>query len=275
MRSTRTGDSEGRRQVSHMCPYDKCSRPAHDGWTLCDQHAWELETALGDIPALNEELNTTLSRQTASGQRHGARSTEKPLAFDAGASEATYVLRNTLVGWVRDLLPDPTPGNDWPADRVDAMARWLLARIDQLRTHPAAEQLVDEIGAAVRECTRAIDRRAAMVYAGTCACGEGLYAAVGRANVACRGCGARHTVADCLEALRASLYDRLLSAAEIARMAAYLGDLLDRERVRKLIAKWEQRGVITAHGINHRGEPTYPFGDTLARLLEAKERKTG
>lgn len=261
-----------------LCPAENCSRPRHDGWTLCDQHSWEIERSLGDIPALADELNTTLSRQTASGQRHGARSSEKPLAFDVGASEATFVLRNTLVGWVRDLLPDPTPANDWPADRLDVMAIWLLARIDQLRTHPAAEQVVDEIGAAVRECTRAIDRRAEKVYVGECGhdgCVIGLYAAPGRANVTCPGCKASHPVEARRDALRASLYDRLLTAAEIARMAAYLGDLLDRQRVRKLIAKWEQRGVITAHGVNYRGDPTYPFGDTLAKLLDTKERKTG
>lgn len=264
--------------MSSLCPHDNCARPIHDGWTLCDQHAWEMERNLGDIPALAAELDTTLSRQTASGQRHGARSSDKPLAFDYGASEAIYVLRNALVGWVRDLEPDPTPGRDWPADRLDAMATWLLGRIDQLRTHPAAADAVGEISAAVRECTRAIDRRAERVYVGVCGhegCAVGLYAAPGRANVACPGCKAVHFVEHRREAMRASLYDRLLTAAEIARMAAYLGDLLDRERVRKLIAKWEQRGVITAHGVNYRGDPTYPFGETLTRLLDAKEKRAG
>lgn len=222
-----------------------------------------------------DELDTTLSRQTASGQRHGARSTEKPLAFDYGASEAIAVLRNTLVGWVRDLEPDPGPGHDRPADRLDAMALWLLARIDALRTHPAAEEVVGEIGAAVANCTRAIDRRASMVYAGTCGhegCTEGLYVAVGRPNVTCRGCGARYDVADRTAEILTALQDRLLTVRQCARMAAYSGEFPDTRKTENLLNKWVQRSILQAHGLDLKGRETYPFGDILDRLRASRAR---
>lgn len=266
--------------MTNLCPIDRCARPAHEGWTICDQHSWELERNLGDIPALAAELDITLSRQTASGQRNGARSSEKPLAFDYGASEAAFVLRNALVGWVRDLEPDPGPGHDWPADTLDAMARWLLGRIDELRTHPAAEEVVGEISAAVRECTRAIDRRAGRVYAGRCLasrpegeCQVELYARPDKATIKCSGCGATYTLAERRAAMVAWAADRLCTIREIVWLAAMSGQYPETKRTENRLNKWVERGVISPVGVNIHGRETYRFSDVMDALTKADTRK--
>lgn len=89
--------------VEALCATETCDRPVRDT-TVCVSCLRELEQALGDMTALAEELDTTLSRQTAMGDRSGGSpSAIKPLPYDPRASEALWVLRNTLVGWVREL----------------------------------------------------------------------------------------------------------------------------------------------------------------------------
>lgn len=256
------------------CPVDECTRPSHDGWTICTHHSWTLERDLGDIPALAEQLDITVSRQTASGARNGARSTERPLAFNYGASEAMYALRNTLVGWVRDLDP---AGADWPADTVPALAMWLLARMGRLRTHPAAEEVVGEVCAAVRECWRAIDRAAERMYAGQCGaagpegeCVEPLYARPDRAAVDCRACGATHLIEERRAKILAELADRLLTAREIARLAAWSGEHPDTARTEKLLSVWVARKRLAPHGVDLHGRPTYRFGEVRVMLGESR-----
>lgn len=85
-----------------ICAVEGCDRPVPDSY-VCTGCAFRLEKALGNVSAFADELDTVLARQTRyeehSERTNGGRVT--PLFFDDRASEAGWVLRNTLSTWVR------------------------------------------------------------------------------------------------------------------------------------------------------------------------------
>lgn len=137
--------------MTTRCALDGAPTP---DWTICRPCAADLERALAETPALVEELDLTLTRQTGTGHGVGARSSEHPVVFDPRASAVLGDLRAVLVGWVRDLEPDPTYH---PADTVGAMARWMLGRRGQVVVHPAAGDIVTELLEVTRRGWRLID----------------------------------------------------------------------------------------------------------------------
>lgn len=141
--------------MSDLCPVDRCDRPRHHDQSICGQHSWELKRNLAELPALADALDTFLARQRGQGvSRLGGTGDEQPLPYDLAASDAITLLRATLVGWVRDLQPDPTLH---PRDNLGSIGRWLYAAHHNLVIHAAAEQAVDEIGYACRVSWRAVD----------------------------------------------------------------------------------------------------------------------
>lgn len=247
------------------CPRD--GRPIHDSAYVCGSCGSDLAQALGDVPALSDELDLTLSRQTAQGQRVGGRSADKPLPFDYGASEATFALKSTLVSWVRELAEE---GDMWPADNLPAIGRWLLASVEDFRRREDAQEAVDEISDAVAQCRRVIDRRAEKIYAGQCkadledgtSCEELLFGRPGRDGVTCV-CGAWYSVRERRDTMLAEIHDMLFTAAEIAGLAAYLDVFAERQRVRMLLNAWGKRGVLVAHGLTVNGVPRYKFSEAI------------
>lgn len=267
--------------TGELCGTSDCARPAHDGWRVCDQCAWLLEVALGDVPALAYELDTTLSRQTASGPRNGSRSSTRPLPYDVGASEAGWVLRNTLTTWVRVIEP---ADDDWPTDELASIARWLLARLWRLQSAEWAPEVTEEVCAAVRAAWRAVDGRAARVFAGECglvdpetgiACEELLFATVGKAFATCRLCGIGHDVHERRAAMRADLEAKAYTIRDLARLAAYIGDFPDTKRTEDRIKNWARRDEIQPEGKNGEGHAVYLFGPTYERLVERFGRREG
>lgn len=262
--------------TEHQCP---CGQPAPDA-TICRSCTDRLAADLGDIPSYTRELEITLARLTRYGDRgDGSPSTTALLPFDLRASEASRVLRNTLVGWIRVLDED---SGDWPADDLTAMSRWLLTRVDQLARHEAGDQAANEIGAAVAEVRRVVDRPPDQIYAGICGapldgadvatsatmCDADLYALPGRGYVTCRACGASYGVEDRRQYLLDELEGTLATATEIARGISRLGQPVTAERIRQ----WKARERLEACGVNLRGDPLYRVGDVLD-LLALHERR--
>lgn len=136
-----------------------CGRPMRDTRQLCDQCVWVLERALAEMPALLDELSTTLTRQAVMSERSdGGRSAETPVPFHVEASDKLDDLRTFLVGWVRDIAE--TYEQDYPPDTLRAMSRWLLARLDIIAQHSAASDIWDEIVGVTRDAWRLVDRAA-------------------------------------------------------------------------------------------------------------------
>lgn len=159
----------------------RCERPVQDA-TICNLCAHDLERALGDIPSLVDELDTTLSRQAKfSLLNDGGRGTDTPVMFHEAASDAYWELRNTLIGWTKlhaeETLPkNPASGptcraclhvscsilrsrrRPLPDDTLAALSRHLLGRVEWFRHHELAAEMVDEIRGAAQRLAHIVDQ---------------------------------------------------------------------------------------------------------------------
>lgn len=104
-----------------------CGQPADDAY-LCRVCTNVLRRDLNRIPDLADELDTVLARQTAYLEHHGGRSADTPLPIDTRASEAAWVLRNTLGTWARVLhdergVPLPTAAHRAAQGTTDDLPR--------------------------------------------------------------------------------------------------------------------------------------------------------
>lgn len=249
------------------CPVDGCDRPARSGY-MCGGCEAELARALDAVPAVVADLHDTLSRQTSNGTATG-RSAVTPLPFDARASEAMRVLRNTLVGWVRQL--QETQPQPWPRDSSASMAAWLSARLSRILKHPAAPDAHAEITGAVRHAQRVTDRPPDRQFAGRCPqCDAPLYARPGARAVQCRDCDADPTdVTTQRDAMLAAITDQLVTATQAADILTRLAAPLSAELVRQ----WATRGRLAAHGRDVHGHPLYRVSDVRELLIAKLERE--
>jgi hypothetical protein len=165
-----------------------------------------------------------------------------------------------------DRLVIGPPCPDYDRHPLGDVARMLANSTEWLRYRPDADTAFTSISAACGTIQRVVDRPADRVVVGRCPCGTYLYAAAGAADARCDGCGTTYDVAASRDGLRQDLEDRLLTAGQIATMAAYLGLTKSREAARKLINVWAARGRVVAHGLVD-GDPSYRFGEVLPLLL--------
>lgn len=243
--------------MTALCAAPGCDAPVQDA-TVCSHCAGRLEEALGDVPALWADLELTLTRQGVISQRAGGRSAETPVPWDQRASDASWVLRNTLSTWMRDLAHER---EYYPPDRIDGITGWLLSRIERIRHHPAGGECVDEILEAVANARRAVDRPAGRWYLAPCDhCDTDLYAKAGARWARCGVCGAEYDVHGRKQQMRHTLEDQLFGATDMADVLRHLGVSVTPAMVRG----YAHRGRLTARG----GErPLYRVGDVLDILM--------
>lgn len=117
---------------------------------------------LRDVPAVVAELDVTLAKQARmEGGKAGLASERN--GYHQGASLAADYLQNTLTTWARDLVGET---RDWFGVMVGGLAssrsaaRLLLDHITEIRRHPAAAELHDEVISAIRQARAAADRPA-------------------------------------------------------------------------------------------------------------------
>lgn len=217
--------------MTNLCD---CGRPVQDAYA-CGACAGQLEDALRQVPELAAELEITRLRMARVGSPGSGGGADR-LPWDPRAAEAADVLRSALVGWVR--VADEASGahgaaEGFPPDRMAAMSAWLLRRVELIRHTEVASECVDEITAAVRNARRAIDRPAAMRYAGPCdECGTDLLAKPDAPRVYCRECGVSYDVADRQMWMRAQLEDHLGNASYVAAIATALGVTISAKTIR-------------------------------------------
>lgn len=262
--------------MNEPCMVDWCDRPVGDGY-VCQHCADRLERALGDIPALWEELDTVLTKQARYAAAE-ARRGERSLPFNPEASEIGWVLRNTLTTWCRVVIEErpviagpvhpaclhiscnTARRSRLPDDNMPSICMYLLGHVGWLRHHRAGAEAVEEITTAVNQVRRAIDRPAERIYAGPCKdCGGDMYAKPDAASVDCRPCGLSYNVTEMLEWMRAQVYGRLVTAKEGVVLLSRFGLPIQQ----KTIDKWWERKRISDHGKDPEGKRLYLFDDLV------------
>ena len=241
-----------------------CDRPVGDGYT-CQSCADKLSRALGDVPALWEELDVVLTRQSRYSDPEG-RGGDKALPFNLKASDAGEALRGTLNTWCRLIAEER--GKDLPEGESPSpsdVAKWLLSHVTWLRHHRAGSDAVDEITSVVHKVRYIVDRPAERIYAGPCRdCGEDMYGKPGAAMVQCRPCGLEYDVAEMVAWMRSKVYGRLVTAKEAVVLLSRFGLPVQQ----KTIDKWVERKRLAVHSHDAAGVRLYLF-DTLVPLAAA------
>jgi hypothetical protein len=285
-----------------QCP--RCDRPIHDTAYVDGQCARNVRRDLERVAdVVAGEAETTIARLDRITSGGGRPQQPEPEAKNANALHPTPFPVNVHAGvrhdaavmelhtTARDIattrgipMPDLTPCRHlgcwairqrWIEGPVCArqhplatLARWIGGQLDWLRYRPEANEALDGITDACATLERIVDSRPVRAVVGQCACGTYLYALQGAPTVRCQGCGTGYDVAASREGMRDDLEGRLLTAAECALLAAYLGLAGRRQLVRDLVRKWGDRGLIEERSLN--GEPAYRFGEVMTRLAASK-----
>lgn len=262
----------------------RCGRETRgETFTVCEQCESDLEKALGDCAWLDDELETTITRQRGAGMTGGSPSAEHGLPWHDKAAEAQRKLHGLLVWWMRFCVEEHVRGlpTKDPADKIPSLSRWLLHAVHGLTLHELGSDAVDEITDAVAECRRIVFwKRASRIYLGTCgqtvadedgevitlSCEGEVYAEEGEPVGTCDLCGQGVTVVIRKEQIDKRLHDRLCTPAEIATYAVYLGLSAPREQVRKRVNYWHRHKRIEHKGDNQKGEPLFKYGDVRNML---------
>lgn len=229
------------------------------------------------------EVETTVARLARYASRGGRRAPQvevddgpkqagglrvTPLPVDLHASARAAGAFTAVTTWARHILEDrggelpDAPAGTHPAA---VAARFLLDQLDWLRHQRESAEAFPELQAAGATIRRVVDAPPELVVVGMCDCGAHLYVHQGAATVTCRECDARWDVEKSRDGLREALRERLVTAPEAALLAGLFRPDLNRGRLRKLINKWGERGLIATHP-DIDGAPTHTFGDIMARL---------
>lgn len=242
-----------------ICRTPDCDQLVADAW-ICNTCTHRLQVALADTPELLDELDIDLTRQARRGIQVGGRSSEAPLPFDPHASHTRDVLTSTLRTWclvlAGDILGEPP---------IDAdLSPTLADHIDQVRQHPEAGQLVDEITAAVTAARDHLDTttRAPSILAGNCpTCEHTVYAREGSHVARCRtpDCDSTVDVAEWRQRARQSLPTQELPMADLLRALHVLGH----DTPPGTVKSWIHRDRLTPSNTRE-GRPVYRVADALA-----------
>lgn len=245
-----------------------CDRPAPDGLSLCPLCLREWVDLLAQVPTVVRDLDDTLIGARSPSLQPGGRGKAEPRWAAAGARAR---IRTHLVSYARMLgyshmrLAGRRP--------EILLAAWLTDHRADLARHPDARYAVEDLRRHMVHAEQVIDNPPAPAYLGACpvpGCDGGIYSRHGSDLAVCRVCGAAVPAAERRDALLAELDDRLVTAAEAARLCTYLGLRDSRERVRVRLNTWHKRGRIKPEVTDP--EVRYRFG-IVWRLLVAEEER--
>jgi hypothetical protein len=262
------------------CTVKDCNNPS-DGWFVCKGCGESLTRILGDLYEwLLADIDLVVTGQTRYALQAG-KSAETPLMFNAKAAEIcgslTIALDQSAAtvaeanGWNRDYS---TPGE---------CVRWLHRSISAIRLHPEGAFIVETITAWYDEAIWVVDRPAQRHYLGDCTADfEGVPCETGRVygkskkpEARCDVCGATYDAADRRASLLTQLDNRIVSAAEFAHLATYLGLPLDRAQVRKRVNQWHHRKQVERRNPKEdEATPTFRFADLLALVYRDEQLRT-
>lgn len=259
------------REGSSTCP--ACDGPQVDGLlcegvyangrdTSCTHYLRRDLIAAADLPA---DLDIATSRQARiGGGKAGKGSAHERWPYNPDAVVAADRLRNALTTWARDVAP---------AEDGDPAAV-LLAHVNDIRKHPAAAELVSDIGDAVRRARWAIDRPAERLYLGTClyeedglTCHAEIWASMDAESVVCTQCEITHEVSERRRWLLAQAADLICTVREAS---SYLGEVGGIPVTQASI-----KGYLHRKRLAYRpGSSMIRLGDLLAILVDETGRRS-
>ena len=254
-----------------------CSSPSGDDGRLCRTHTDQLAADLAGVPDLVAELQVTLTRQDrVAAEKHGGRSSTRPLPWNEHAAQRAFELGATLNAWALDTSQLAEDERDPLAEQhhtdTPAIARWLGRNLRTLRQHQDAGQAHDEITDAIHEARRAIDRPLERVFAGPCgvegddgvACREDLYAATGKTSAVCKACATRHDMAQRREWMLGCIEDQIAYSGLLAGLVSNLGVQIGSSTIRR----YASAGRIKVITVDSKHRPLCRIGDVLDVFLK-------
>jgi len=260
----------------------RCGSPTRDAAWLCDKCEARFTATLADLAQLDEEVVVTMTRQSAAAITGGSRSATTPLPWHEKAASARRTLHGLLALWVRFCDEEKVRGTthtDFPADTIPAMSAWLGGKVHGLALLDIGPEAMDEITDAAAECHRLVFwKRKARLYLGPCrtpievedaepeACPGEVYADEGEPVGFCDLCGQGATVVIRRAELEKDLDAYLATAAEIARLATFLGLDVPRDRVRKRVLYWHRHKRVTQRSSDPDGSPMFRYGEVRNML---------
>lgn len=272
-----------------VCPVDYCGRQMPGSRRICQACTAELGRALHAAPALLQDLDDAITRQTRfarPGESGGHRTAYKPpLPWDELASQAAATLTAALLGWARQIaagrraLAGPTCERcSHPSCRYADLSRgaptqptraaaWLNRHTDALIRHPHGPQAVTDIVAATQHAHHTIDApERDLLFVGPCDnCAGDLYARPGATLATCTRCrdAAGRRLSYGIEARRSrmlrTLAERTLVASDIARaLSSWIRPITP-----ALIHTWVARGKLHSTGLDARGRKLFRVRDVM------------
>lgn len=213
---------------------------------------------LGDVAALQGELDLVLARQNKTGgQGIGYVSNggdEIPLPINLKSTEVVTALRDTLCLWIRDLHETHSPrdadGSIPPVDvevGIVPLSRWLMRHPTWIAIHPAADDLYGEITEKLRDAWHAANFMAPeTVLYGTCysvdendeECTAQLYGRADAWSVTCRVCTTEHEdLEDRKKELAAAVEDQYVPMGMLVGLMTERGKRVTSPMIRGLVLR--------------------------------------
>lgn len=200
------------------------------------------------------DLDDTISRQVAFGDKQDGKRTETPVVFNENAAEVAAVLHGTLRAWVEHTCTHST--RTWPGEQRSAQyADWLDRHLIDLAKTEEAPEAADELTDAWKQAKRAIDRPQDQEFAGPCQsstdgveCG-GVYCPKNADLKNCQTCGVTVDIPALRTAMEAVMRDRLYTKQELrTALVIYLKQPVPRST----IDGWIARGRLAPHAGKYR-----------------------
>lgn len=259
----------------------RCGTPTRDHAWLCEGCQARFLGTLADMRELDDEVQTTMTRQHAAASSGGPRSASTGLPWHEKAADARRTLHGLLASWVRFCDEEEVRGPfvPFPADNIAAMSDYLRTKVHGLALLDIGPEAMDEITDAAAECHRLVFwKRKNRLYLGPCetpieiedaepeVCPGEVYADEGEAVGFCDLCKQGVTVVIRRDDLQRRLDDYLATAAEIARLATFLGLDAPRDRVRKRVHYWHRHKRIVPKSEDADGSPMFAYGEVRGML---------
>lgn len=294
-----------------------CGRPSGDGLPICTKCTGILVRTLLSVPGLVADMTITQARlDRMSRGRVGGKSAETPLPISIDKNGNVPIrrpfdlLENEITTWTRDLgahlsgsdffaalesdglrqmtlncktgrRRDTTAFSLAPTFLFEKFAVWLACHPQELRTHPAIDEMFDSLSDVVAIVNKAIDQLPELRYKGVCQyveydqgrerrCNTDLYAEKGEEWVQCPRCRASYAVAKLDRDILAQMREMNYTAVELQSLLRELGKRVPKSTLyrwineRKLTPRgWMREGRIIQRWI-HRNDPAvYRLGDVL------------